>query len=139
MGGDEKTILVALAGLVAPILTYLAMKHKDNTDFDKEMQKTNIQNAQALYEQYSKMNQALQEKVDKLQSEYEKLLDKYDKFQDKYEQETNFYKSEIERLENQIEVLETDNAVLTESNAHLQAQLDEIKGENNAGITNGFN
>ena len=125
----EAIHVTLLVGILAPMLTYFATKHKNNLDFDKEMQKTNVENASTLYDQYDKMNQALQDRVDKLQDQCETLQEKYENFQDKYEQETNFYKSEIERLETQIDVLETENKKLADVNHDLQEKLDKIIGE----------
>lgn len=132
----EAIHVTLLVGILAPMLTYFATKHKNSLDFDKEMQKTNVENASTLYDQYAKMNQALQDRVDKLQDQcetlqdkYENLQEKYENFQDKYEQETNFYKSEIERLETQIDVLETENQKLADVNHDLQEKLDKIIGE----------
>lgn len=74
----EAIHVTLLVGILAPMLTYFATKHKNNLDFDKEMQKTNVENASTLYDQYAKMNQALQDRVDKLQDQCETLQDKYE-------------------------------------------------------------
>lgn len=96
-----------ITGAIAALSTWFVTRSNNKTDIEKEMQKVNIQNATALYEQYMATNNKLQEKVDKLEEKIEKLNEKYEK-------EIQFYKLEIDKLETRIEELEDENERLAE-------------------------
>lgn len=101
------TIIVALISLVSGFLAYLGSKLTGKSSLEK----TNVDNANTLFEKYQKLNDDLQRKVDRLEQDIENIKTKYEK-------EIRYYESEVERLTKENEILKIEIADLRKEVEH---------------------
>ena len=92
------TIIISIGGAV---LTYLGTKISNKASIER----SNVENAEKLYQKYQAMVDSLEKKVDKLQEEIELLKNKYEK-------EIAYYQAEVEKLQDEIDELREENAKL---------------------------
>lgn len=92
------TIIISLGGAV---LTYLGTKITNKASIER----SNVENAEKLYQKYQAMVDSLEIKVNKLQTELDLLKNKYEK-------EIAYYQTEVKKLQDENEELRGENAKL---------------------------
>lgn len=85
------TIIISLGGAV---LTYLGTKISNKASIER----SNVENAEKLYQKYQAMVDSLERKVDRLEAEISEIKSKYEK-------EIAFYQTKVEELEDENEEL----------------------------------
>lgn len=85
------TIIISISGAA---LTYFGTKVSNKASIER----SNVENAEKLYQKYQAMVDSLERKVDKLQDEIDLLKNKYEK-------EIAYYQKLVEELEDENEEL----------------------------------
>lgn len=112
------------APIVTGLFSYLIARNQNKTNLNKakaenevNMDEVSNRHVMSLLDQYSKTNNDLGNKVDKLQAKIETIEDEFSKFKKKSEQEKAFLEEKIETL--------------TDENEELKEKVEVLKVENN--------
>lgn len=119
------------APIVTGLFSYLIARNQNKTNLNKakaeneiNMDEVSNRHVMSLLDQYSRTNNDLGNKVDKLQAKIETIEDEFSKFKKKSEQEKAFLEEKIETLTDENEELRKEIVILKDENQDLKNRLE---------------